>query len=63
MVTVVFTVIMVEFETALGLWMAMIMNRTFRDHELVRAAVLVAWAIPTRSPRSCGTSSSPASPR
>jgi len=31
----------------LGLWFATIMNRTFRGRGLVRAAILVPWAIPT----------------
>ena len=31
----------------LGFWMAMIMARTFKGRSLVRAAVLVPWAIPT----------------
>jgi multiple sugar transport system permease protein len=31
----------------LGLWFAMIMNRTFRGRGLVRAAILIPWAIPT----------------
>jgi len=34
-------------ETVLGFWMALIMARTFRGRSLVRAAVLVPWAIPT----------------
>jgi ABC-type sugar transport system permease subunit len=37
----------VVIETVLGLWMAIIMNRAFRGRALVRAAVLVPWAIPT----------------
>ncbi|HJV97723.1 MAG TPA: sugar ABC transporter permease [Arthrobacter sp.] len=45
--TFIFTVITVTFETILGFWMAMIMARTFRGRSLVRAAVLVPWAIPT----------------
>ena len=45
--TFFFTVITVAIETALGLWMAIIMNRAFRGRALVRAAVLVPWAIPT----------------
>jgi len=46
-VTVLFTVVMVALEAVLGLWMAVIMNRRFRGRGLVRAAVLVPWAIPT----------------
>jgi multiple sugar transport system permease protein len=45
--TFLFTVITVAFETVLGFWMAMIMARTFKGRGLVRAAVLVPWAIPT----------------
>ena len=37
----------VVLEILLGTWMAVIMNRTFRGRGLVRAAVLVPWAIPT----------------
>jgi ABC-type sugar transport system permease subunit len=46
-VTFFFTVTTVVFETLLGLWFAFIMNRTFRGRGLVRAAILVPWAIPT----------------
>jgi multiple sugar transport system permease protein len=45
--TFLFTVITVTFETVLGFWMAMIMARTFKGRGLIRAAVLVPWAIPT----------------
>ena len=31
----------------IGVWMAIIMNRNFRGRALVRAAILVPWAIPT----------------
>jgi len=46
-VTLFFTVVSVAIEIGLGLWFAMIMNRTFRGRGLVRAAILVPWAIPT----------------
>jgi multiple sugar transport system permease protein len=46
-VTVFFTVASVLIEVALGLWFATIMNRTFRGRGLVRAAILIPWAIPT----------------
>lgn len=46
-VTALFTVITVALETALGLGMATIMGKTFRGRALLRAAVLVPWAIPT----------------
>jgi multiple sugar transport system permease protein len=45
--TFFFTIVTVVFETVLGLWMALIMNRAFRGRALVRASVLVPWAIPT----------------
>lgn len=41
------TVITVALETVIGFWMALIMARTFKGRGLVRAAVLVPWAIPT----------------
>lgn len=46
-VTFFFTVTTVIFETILGMWFAFIMNRTFRGRGLVRAAILIPWAIPT----------------
>jgi multiple sugar transport system permease protein len=46
-VTFFFTVVTVVLETVLGFWMALIMNRTFRGRGLVRAAILIPWAIPT----------------
>lgn len=46
-VTVFFTVATVVIEVVLGLWFATIMNRRFRGRGLVRAAILVPWAIPT----------------
>jgi len=46
-VTLFFTVVTVVVEVVLGLWFATIMNRTFRGRGLVRAAILVPWAIPT----------------
>lgn len=45
--TFFFAVVTVTLETLLGFWMAIIMNRAFRGRGLVRAAVLVPWAIPT----------------
>lgn len=45
--TFLFTIVTVFFETILGVWMALIMNRAFRGRALVRASVLVPWAIPT----------------
>jgi ABC-type sugar transport system permease subunit len=46
-VTLFFTVATVVIEVILGLWFAMIMNRVFKGRGLVRAAILVPWAIPT----------------
>ena len=46
-VTVFFTVASVSIELVLGMWFAMIMNREFRGRALVRAAILIPWAIPT----------------
>ncbi len=42
-----FTVVTVAIELVLGFWFAIIMNGTFRGRGLVRAAVLIPWAIPT----------------
>ncbi len=46
-VTLFWTVVTVALETLLGMWFAIIMNREFRGRALVRAAILVPWAIPT----------------
>lgn len=46
-ITLFFTVVTVGLETLLGIAMALVMNREFRGRGLVRAAVLVPWAIPT----------------
>lgn len=45
--TFLFAVVTVLFETVLGIWMAIIMNRNFHGRGILRAAVLVPWAIPT----------------
>ncbi|RYH09421.1 carbohydrate ABC transporter permease [Tropicimonas sp. IMCC6043] len=45
--TVRFAVISVAFETLFGLVIALVLNQQFRGRGLVRAAVLVPWAIPT----------------
>lgn len=45
--TAFFTVISIALELLLGLFLALAMNRAFRGRGLVRAAVLVPWAIPT----------------
>ena len=46
-VTVFFTVVSVAIEVVLGMWFATIMNRDFKGRGLVRAAILIPWAIPT----------------
>ena len=46
-VTLFFTVATCRLEIVLGLWFATIMNRTFTGRGLVRAAILIPWAIPT----------------
>ena len=45
--TALFTAASVTLEILLGLSLALAMNRAFRGRGLVRAAVLVPWAIPT----------------
>jgi multiple sugar transport system permease protein len=45
--TTLFTVVCVVLETVLGVAMALIMARAFRGRGLVRASILVPWAIPT----------------
>jgi trehalose/maltose transport system permease protein len=45
--TIWFTVISVSFETVLGLVVALVLNAEFKGRGLVRAAILVPWAIPT----------------
>jgi len=45
--TTLFTVICVVLETVLGVIMALIMARAFRGRGIVRASILVPWAIPT----------------
>ena len=50
-VTLFFTVVTVAIEIVLGLWFAMIMNRTFKGRGLVRAAILVPVGHPHRRHR------------
>jgi ABC-type sugar transport system permease subunit len=45
--TVVFTTMTVALELVLGLALALAMNHAFRARGIVRAAVLLPWAIPT----------------
>ncbi len=47
LVTVLFTVITVTLEAVIGLGMATVMGKTFKGRALLRAAVLIPWAIPT----------------
>ena len=46
-ITIGFTVVTVSIELVLGFWFAIIMNGKFRGRGLVRASVLIPWAIPT----------------
>ncbi|WP_115685169.1 carbohydrate ABC transporter permease [Corynebacterium senegalense] len=46
-ITLFFTVVTVALETILGMTMAMVMNTEMRGRALIRAAVLIPWAIPT----------------
>ena len=45
--TTFFTVVTVGMEAVLGTVMALVMHRAFRGRSLVRASVLVPWAVPT----------------
>jgi multiple sugar transport system permease protein len=45
--TTFFTVVGVTIETVLGVAMAMVMAQAFRGRGLIRASILVPWAIPT----------------
>lgn len=45
--TIYFTVISVSLETVLGIIVALVLNQEFKGRGLVRAAVLIPWAIPT----------------
>ena len=45
--TLFFAAVTVALELGLGLFLALAMNQAFRGRGLVRAAVLVPWAIPT----------------
>jgi ABC-type sugar transport system permease subunit len=46
-VTLFFAAVTVVLEVVLGMAMALVMNRTFKGRALLRASVLVPWAIPT----------------
>ena len=45
--TVRFSVVSVALETLFGLLIALVLNAEFRGRGLVRAAILIPWAIPT----------------
>ena len=45
--TVYFACVSVSIETVFGLGIALVLNATFKGRGLVRAAVLIPWAIPT----------------
>lgn len=45
--TLYFTVVSVALETVLGVIVALVLNAEFRGRTLVRAAILIPWAIPT----------------
>lgn len=45
--TVRFAFVSVFFETVLGMIVALVLNANFRGRGLVRAAILIPWAIPT----------------
>jgi trehalose/maltose transport system permease protein len=45
--TLLFTVLSVTLETIVGMVIALVMNQSFRGRGLVRAAVLIPWAVPT----------------
>lgn len=45
--TVRFAIVSVLFETVLGLIVALVLNAEFKGRGLVRAAILIPWAIPT----------------
>lgn len=44
--TMIFTLISVSFETVLGFGIALLLHRAFAGRGLVRAAILVPWAMP-----------------
>jgi len=45
--TILFTVITVSLELVFGLAIALLLNKEFKGRGIVRAAILVPWAIPT----------------
>ena len=45
--TVRFAVVSVRLETVLGMLVALVLNAEFKGRGIVRAAILIPWAIPT----------------
>ncbi|MBD8063869.1 sugar ABC transporter permease [Devosia sp. PTR5] len=45
--TVRFALVSITFETVLGMIVALVLNAEFRGRGIVRAAILIPWAIPT----------------
>lgn len=45
--TTTFTLTSVTFEVAIGIAMALIMNRALKGRGIIRASILIPWAIPT----------------
>ncbi|MHB8324109.1 MAG: carbohydrate ABC transporter permease [Candidatus Dormibacteria bacterium] len=45
--TLAFTVVSVVLETAAGLGLALMLHRAFRGRGVLRAAILIPWAVPT----------------
>ncbi|GAA2210271.1 sugar ABC transporter permease [Nonomuraea monospora] len=45
--TTLFTVVTVSLEVVLGVAMALVMQRAFRGRALLRASILIPWAVPT----------------
>jgi multiple sugar transport system permease protein len=46
-ITLGFTIVTVILETCIGMCFALMMNRGFRGRGIVRASILIPWAIPT----------------
>src|SRR5206468_5024942 len=46
-ITLILAVVSIPLELIIGLGMALVMNEVFRGRGLVRAIVLIPWAIPT----------------
>lgn len=45
--TTLFTVVSVALELVLGLFIALLINKTFKGRGITRASVLIPWAVPT----------------